>query len=70
MLAPAATPRDIVETLSNAIGKIARSPEMKQRLLDQGADPVGSTPEAFERLLREEVARWTEVVAVSGIRVD
>jgi tripartite-type tricarboxylate transporter receptor subunit TctC len=70
VLAPAATPRDIVETLSNAIGKIARSPEMKQRLLDQGADPVGSTPEAFERLLREEVARWTEVVAVSGIRVD
>jgi tripartite-type tricarboxylate transporter receptor subunit TctC len=70
VLAPAATPREIVETLATAIIKIAHSPEMKQRLAEQGAEAVGSTPEAFGNLLREEVARWTEVVNAAGIRAD
>jgi len=70
VLAPAATPRDIVNTLAAAIGKAARSPDTSQRLIDQGAEPVGSTPEAFARLLREEVTRWAEVVKVSGAKAD
>jgi tripartite-type tricarboxylate transporter receptor subunit TctC len=70
VLAPAATPRDIVETLSTAIIKIAHSPDTKQRLAEQGAEAVGSTPEAFGKLLREEVARWTEVVNAAGIKAD
>ena len=70
VLAPAATPRDIVGALADAVMKTARSPDIKQRLLDQGAEPVGSTPEEFGKLLREEVARWNEVVARSGMRVD
>jgi tripartite-type tricarboxylate transporter receptor subunit TctC len=70
VLAPAATPREIVDTLSTAIVKIAHSPDMKQRLAEQGAEAVGSTPEAFGKLLREEVARWTEVVNAAGIKAD
>ena len=70
VLAPAATPREIVDTLSRAISGIAQAPEMKQRLAEQGAEAVGSTPEAFGKLLREEVARWTEVVNAAGIRAD
>lgn len=70
VLAPAATPRGIVDTLSGAVAKIAHSPEMKQRLAEQGAEAVGGTPEEFGKLLREEVARWTEVVNAAGIRAD
>lgn len=70
VLAPAATPQDIVNTLANAVMKAARSPDIRSRLLDQGAEPVGNTPEEFGKLLREEVARWTEVVGASGIRAD
>jgi len=70
VLAPAATPRPIVDTLSAAIVKIAHSPEMRQRLAEQGAEAVGSTPEEFGKLLREEVARWTEVVNAAGLRVE
>ena len=70
VLAPAGTPREIVNTLAAAIGKAARSPDIRQRLLDQGAEPVGNTPEEFGKLLREEVARWAEVVKVSGAKVD
>ena len=39
-------------------------------MLEQGAVPVGNTPEEFAKMLREEVARWAEVVKISGARAD
>jgi tripartite-type tricarboxylate transporter receptor subunit TctC len=70
LLAPAATPREVVQVLASGVAKAARSPDLRQKLIDQGADPVGNSPEEFERLLREEVARWHEVVKVSGAKAD
>jgi tripartite-type tricarboxylate transporter receptor subunit TctC len=70
VLAPAATPREIVGALAGAIMKAARSPDIRTRLLDQGAEPVGSTPEEFDRVLRAEVAKWQEVIGAAGIRAD
>lgn len=70
VLAPSKTPRDIINTLSGAIIKATRAPDIKQRLLDQGAEPLGNTPEEFAKLLREEVEKWAEVVKVSGAKVD
>jgi tripartite-type tricarboxylate transporter receptor subunit TctC len=70
LLAPAATPREIVQILSAAVAKAASSADLRKRLLEQGADPVGNTPEEFDRQLREDVARWTEVVKISGARAD
>jgi tripartite-type tricarboxylate transporter receptor subunit TctC len=43
---------------------------MKQKLVEQGVEPVGSTPEAFGRMLREEVTRWAEVVRISGAKAE
>jgi tripartite-type tricarboxylate transporter receptor subunit TctC len=70
LLAPNGTPRDTVHALAGAIAKGARSPDMEKKLLDQGAEPVGSTPEEFQAMLKEEVARWAEVVKVSGARAE
>ena len=70
LLAPAATPRDVVVSLAAAVAKGARSPDMQKRLSDQGAEPVGSTPEEFSAMLKEEVARWAEVVKISGARAE
>jgi len=70
LLAPAGTPRDIVLMLAGAVAKVAHSPEMRKKLIEQGAEPVGSSPEEFDRQLREEVARWGEVVRLSGARAD
>jgi tripartite-type tricarboxylate transporter receptor subunit TctC len=70
LLAPAATPRDIVEKLAAGVVRAARDPQTLQRLRDQGAEPVGNTSEQFNQLLREELERWSEVVRVSGARVD
>jgi len=70
VFAPAGTPRDIVRTLANGIVRATREPEVRRRMLEQGAAPVGNTPEEFAKLLREEVARWAEVVKVSGARAE
>ena len=70
VFAPAATPREIVGKLSDAIIRATRAPDIQQKLRDLGADPVGNTPEEFAKLYREEIARWAEVVKVSGARAD
>ena len=70
VLAPAATPPDVVNLLANAVMDVAHSPDFRQRLLDLGAEPIATTPEAFGKLLQEEVAKWTEVVKAAGIRAD
>ena len=70
LLAPAATPREVVGILANAVSRSARDPNLRRKLVEQGADPVGNTPEEFERQLRDEVTRWVEVVKVSGAKAD
>ena len=69
VLAPAATPRDIVAKLAEAIAKSAHSPDIRQKLIDQGAEPMGNTPDEFSRQLRKEVATWAAVVKASGAKV-
>jgi tripartite-type tricarboxylate transporter receptor subunit TctC len=70
VFAPAATPREIVQKLADGIQRATRDADTRKRLVEQGAAPVGNTPEEFTKLLREEVARWAEVVKVSGARAD
>mgnify|MGYP006285876039 CR=1 FL=1 len=70
VFAPSATPKEVIGVLSNAITKSAQSPDIKQRLLDQGAEPVGNRPEEFAKDFREELQRWAEVVRISGARAD
>ena len=70
VLAPAGTPREIVQKLSEGVQRATRDADVRKRMVEQGAEPVGSTPEEFSKLLREEVARWAEVVKISGARAD
>jgi tripartite-type tricarboxylate transporter receptor subunit TctC len=70
LLAPAATPKDVVEKLGAAVGRAAKDPQVRDALKKQGADPVGNTPAEFNAYLKDEYARWSEVVRVSGARVE
>jgi tripartite-type tricarboxylate transporter receptor subunit TctC len=70
VLAPAATPKEMVAGLAGAVAKSAHDPEMRKRLAEQGAEPVGNSSEEFARILKEEVSKWAEVVKVSGARVE
>ena len=70
VLAPAATPQPVIEKLAAAIARAAHAPEVRQRLIEQGAEPVGSTPEEFARILRAESATWADAVKSSGAKAD
>jgi tripartite-type tricarboxylate transporter receptor subunit TctC len=70
VFAPAATPPDIVRRLNAEIVKIIHTPEVRDKLLGLGAEPVGDTSEEFAALVRAEVVKWADVVKKSGARVD
>jgi tripartite-type tricarboxylate transporter receptor subunit TctC len=61
-LAPAATPREIVNTLSGAMMKVLQIPEVRQRLIGLGYEPIGSTPEQFAGNIRSEMEKWAKAV--------
>jgi tripartite-type tricarboxylate transporter receptor subunit TctC len=68
--APAKTPREIVARLNDASVKALRSPDVRERMNQIGFDVVASTPEEFGRFMKEEVERWTSVVAKGKIKPD
>ena len=70
ILAPAGTPRPVVERLKGELGKIMHSSELKERLEALATDPMTSTPEQFADLIRREIAKWREVVREAGVKAD
>ena len=69
-LAPAGTPKDVVQRLSADIGKALSDPQVKQRLYDAGAEAAPTTPDAFGKMMHTEIAKWTKVVRTADIKVD
>jgi tripartite-type tricarboxylate transporter receptor subunit TctC len=70
VFAPAGTPPAIVQRLSAEIVRIVQQPDMKERLLAQGADPIGMPAEEFRAYVKSELARWSKVVQASGAKVE
>jgi tripartite-type tricarboxylate transporter receptor subunit TctC len=66
LMAPAGTPRPIVNTLRAALIKTITEPPVSDRLLAEGAAPEPSTPEEFAALIRSDLKRWSKAVAISG----
>ena len=67
---PAGMPQDAVAQLNAAFNKALQTPAVKKKLTEQGADVLGGTPAQFASLLRDETARWAQVVKESGVKVD
>jgi tripartite-type tricarboxylate transporter receptor subunit TctC len=70
LVAPAATPRDVVERLNKAFVAALQAPETKTRFAQLMAEPVGNTPEQFGAFMKKELARYETVVKASGAKVD
>ena len=69
-VAPAGTPKDVVQRLSTDINKALNDPEVKKRLYEAGAEAMSTTPEAFGKMLHAEIEKWTKVVRTANIQVD
>jgi tripartite-type tricarboxylate transporter receptor subunit TctC len=70
LLAPAGTPVAIVNRIQQEVAKALGSPEIKEKLVAQGAIPSGNTPAQFAALIDSEHKKWAEVVKASGAKVD
>jgi tripartite-type tricarboxylate transporter receptor subunit TctC len=70
LLAPARTPREIVARVNADLNKVLGQPELVQRMLSQGVEATGSTPEALGEMIRAETERWRKVIKSAGIVVE
>jgi tripartite-type tricarboxylate transporter receptor subunit TctC len=69
-LAPAGTPKEVLARLNAEFNKALQQPDLRKRLGDEGADPLGGTPEQFAELIRNDIAAWGKTVKESGVRMD
>ena len=70
LMAPAETPKPVVEKLSSAVNTIINSPEVKQNWAKQGAVPMGMTPSEFEKFMRADIQKWAKLVKETGMKVQ
>lgn len=70
LVAPAGTPKDIIETLNIAVTEALKDPATQKALLDLGVDVIGSSPKEFEDYIASEIPKWTAVVKASGAQID
>ena len=70
MFAPAKTPAPVIARMNKEIVHAIKLPAVRQKLVEQGGDPVGSTPEALDRVVKAELRKWAEVIRDAHIKVD
>jgi tripartite-type tricarboxylate transporter receptor subunit TctC len=70
MFVPAKTPQPIVEKLNKALNAIVREPQIREKLLQQGAEGVGGTPEALGKVVDSELPRWAKLVKDANIHME
>ena len=70
LLAPGATPRNIVLGVHRALVDSLSAPKVRDALVSVGAEPVGNTPEEFARFLRDEMTKWGKVVKAAGLKAE
>jgi tripartite-type tricarboxylate transporter receptor subunit TctC len=68
--APAKTPRPIIDRLNSEIVRALNSPDLRSRLTNDGADPVGNTPEQYTAFVENEIAKWAKVIKSAGIKAE
>jgi tripartite-type tricarboxylate transporter receptor subunit TctC len=70
LFAPAGTPKDVIAKWNGEVAKILTSPEMREKLIAQGAEPAPTTPGEFAAFVKNEITKYAKIVKASGAKVD
>src|SRR5262245_59817320 len=70
MMAPARTPREVVSRLSDAVSRSVQLPDVREKLIAQGAEPLTGTPAQMGEFVRSEIVKWGKVAKAAGVRVQ
>jgi tripartite-type tricarboxylate transporter receptor subunit TctC len=70
VFAPAGTAASIVKRMQSEVARVVRLPDVRQKLIDQGGDPVGGTPEELDRVVRGELKKWDQVIRAAKIKLE
>jgi tripartite-type tricarboxylate transporter receptor subunit TctC len=70
LFAPAKTPQPIVARMQKEVARVVQLPEIRQKLIEQGGDPVGGTADELDRVVKSELKKWTEVIQAAKIKLD
>ena len=70
MFAPAKTPQSVVARMQKEIARVVQLPDVRAKLIEQTADPVASSPEELDRVVKTELKKWAEVVRAANIKVE
>jgi tripartite-type tricarboxylate transporter receptor subunit TctC len=70
LVAPAGTPKETIRKLQQEIAKVMALPEIRDKMVAMGTDPVGSTPEEFGQYIKSETLKWGRIIREGNIRPD
>ena len=70
LMAPAGTPQAIIDKLQTTAARVIARPEIRQRLIEAGSEPVASTPQAFAELIQRETVAWRTLIERTGVRIE
>jgi tripartite-type tricarboxylate transporter receptor subunit TctC len=70
LVGPAGLPRAIAQKLQTEVARILKDPAMREKFIQQGADPIGNTPDEFAQYMKDETAKWAKIVKASGAQAD
>jgi len=70
LMAPKGTPKAVIDKLNDTLNAALRQPELKQQWARQGATPMIMSPQAFDKFLQDDIAKWSTVIKSAGIRMD
>ena len=70
LVGPAGLPHEVALKVQAEVARILKDPVMRDKFIQQGADPIGNTPEEFGQYMRDETAKWAKVVKASGAKAD
>lgn len=69
-LAPAGTPREIVGRVAQEVAKAVNAPDLRDKLVQMGIEPVGNTPDQLAQFINDEIARWAKVINTAGVKAE